>query len=654
MRLKPLALWLFCLLSFPCVADTLGDANMALRLGDFPLAVELFEQAALAGEPQAQYQLGQMVLAGRGVKADRQKGLNWLEQSARSGHVRAQYVLGLSLWQDGDEAGLLWLQQAADAGHDRARKRLLQIAESEVVADPTTDDPAAVASWWRDSINCRPEALLQRLKLGAQVNVRDAHGRNALHYLAACEPISDIAQLFKAGADPVVNDVYGVQPIDTAIARDNTALVRLLLDAGADPDRRLPTGDALLHLAVRAGSLESLSQLLRVAQRDDALDAQGYTALDRAAILHNEKAQKLLRGAGAVHGAQWQLDSVAAVVVSTNPQDSNAPLHWAAAVQAVLQNQVQQLQALQRQQGRLSLEFEDERGRTLLMYAVQAGALDAARYLLQLGAEPDQRNATGMSALMLAAQYAQLAMVVQLLEYGAEPLTFSPDGHDAILIALAAGADEVALALMQGVADGNLLRSDDYLRAAIAEGNTVSANWVLPRLKSPNRLDSKGRSALWLASRQCDDAMVVRLLERGAQVAIADDQGLAPLHVAAAGGCVEILHHLLRAGAQKNVLTVSGNTALMLAVQNDCSEAATTLMHAGADISQPNIRGDTALLHAVRGGCARLVEQFLAAGADPFRRNELGQSALSLAETLDATMAGQIRSQRVLKLPLLD
>ena len=53
-------------------------------------AAELFEQAALEGDMDAQYTLGYMLDKGDGVEKDREAALRWYEMAAEQGHESAQ------------------------------------------------------------------------------------------------------------------------------------------------------------------------------------------------------------------------------------------------------------------------------------------------------------------------------------------------------------------------------------------------------------------------------------------------------------------------------------------------------------------------------------------------------------------------------------
>jgi len=90
--------------------------------GDYNRAVAEWRTPANGGDADAQFNLGQAYLLGRGVAVDRAAAVEWYRKAAASGHEQAQAALGLQLFQSGkrDEA-MIWLKKAAEAGEARAQ-----------------------------------------------------------------------------------------------------------------------------------------------------------------------------------------------------------------------------------------------------------------------------------------------------------------------------------------------------------------------------------------------------------------------------------------------------------------------------------------------------------------------------------------------------
>jgi tetratricopeptide (TPR) repeat protein len=90
--------------------------------GKYDVAIREWRPLAEAGDPDAQFNLGQAYRLGRGVTADPRAAETWFEKAAKQGHEQAQANLGLSLFQNGDRARAMpWIVKAAEAGDPRAQ-----------------------------------------------------------------------------------------------------------------------------------------------------------------------------------------------------------------------------------------------------------------------------------------------------------------------------------------------------------------------------------------------------------------------------------------------------------------------------------------------------------------------------------------------------
>lgn len=94
----------------------------AWRDGDYPKAIAEWRGPASAGDPDAQFNLGQAYKLGRGVPLDPAAALDWYRKAAGAGHEQAQATLGLLLFQGAQrEEAMTWLKKAADQGEPRAQ-----------------------------------------------------------------------------------------------------------------------------------------------------------------------------------------------------------------------------------------------------------------------------------------------------------------------------------------------------------------------------------------------------------------------------------------------------------------------------------------------------------------------------------------------------
>lgn len=76
------------------MADSLSEANRVYDTGDYPKAAKLYGPLAEGGNAEAQYTLGMMYRAGRGVPHDYKEARKWYLLAAEQGHPVAQFYLG--------------------------------------------------------------------------------------------------------------------------------------------------------------------------------------------------------------------------------------------------------------------------------------------------------------------------------------------------------------------------------------------------------------------------------------------------------------------------------------------------------------------------------------------------------------------------------
>lgn len=94
----------------------------AWERGDFTGAVAKWREPAIAGDADAQFNLGQAYKLGRGVAVDLKRAEDWYRRAALQGHAQAQDNYGLLLYQNGKRTEAMpVLKTSADRGEPRAQ-----------------------------------------------------------------------------------------------------------------------------------------------------------------------------------------------------------------------------------------------------------------------------------------------------------------------------------------------------------------------------------------------------------------------------------------------------------------------------------------------------------------------------------------------------
>jgi len=173
------------------------------------------------------------------------------------------------------------------------------------------------------------------------------------------------------------------------------------------------------------------------------------------------------------------------------------------------------------------------------------------------------------------------------------------------------------------------------LHAAARKGFGIAANdTAAPFTAATKELLCK---AAW----EQDTSTVRNILTRWPQeVNTASNDGLTPLHCAAAGMDDAQIDWLLARGADKNAQDRDGNTPLHYAAQSPQGSGVQKLVEAGAKIDARNKSSETPLYYAVMFERPESVAQLIGAGADENAARADGETPRSLAPKEDKQRPG--------------
>ena len=102
-------------------AASYEEAMSALEEGDYRAAYRDLKRLAQDGNPEAQYQVGMLLLFGQGVRKRVDEGVDWLKQAADNGSYLAAnelaqiYASGRDVKPDEQEA-MKWIERATQLG----------------------------------------------------------------------------------------------------------------------------------------------------------------------------------------------------------------------------------------------------------------------------------------------------------------------------------------------------------------------------------------------------------------------------------------------------------------------------------------------------------------------------------------------------------
>ena len=276
-----------------------------------------------------------------------------------------------------------------------------------------------------------------------------------------------------------------------------------------------------------------------------------------------------------------------------------------------------------------------------------AGKPEAAKALLEAGADVNQRNANGETALHLAmSAWSPTAETVKLLlEAGADVKAKSATGATPLHAAIQLGKPEIAKLLIAAGAEVDAKDNQGDTPLSVAHANLVWARSVQNVDNGPYEAvvqvlvdagaKDDGRTELQRAVAANDLEQVKKLIADAVDVNATGPRRITAMHIASEQGHAEILAALIEAGAKVDVSDAQRMRPLHLAAN---AETARLLIAHGAkvDIGLPS-----PLYMATMNGRADVVRELL--------RNDAHATNGDCATMLNwATFAGQLEVVRVL------
>jgi ankyrin repeat protein/L-ascorbate metabolism protein UlaG (beta-lactamase superfamily) len=171
------------------------------------------------------------------------------------------------------------------------------------------------------------------------------------------------------------------------------------------------------------------------------------------------------------------------------------------------------------------------------------------------------------------------------------------------------------------------------IHEAVRRGNLAEVQGMLA--KDPgllNARDDQGRTPLLTAIAFRQEEVFKTLLASGADVRLADRDGVPPLLLACYFGLAEWTEPLIRKGAEINAhANVLGYSPLHAAVRGGHDGCIERLLASGARLDLRDTAGNTPLLLAAANGREEAAGRLLTKGASPLDKNAMGSTALHLA-----------------------
>ena len=307
---------------------------------------------------------------------------------------------------------------------------------------------------------------------------------------------------------------------------------------------------------------------------------------------------------------------------------------------------------------------------TPLLIAAMAGQYENLKTLLELGANPNETDSSGVTPL-IATNDPRMQRL--LLDFGADPTIYAQGGYSALLTAASNNDLELVKRIVNMGADINLKNEDGTtpLMMAIAYNQIDVAKFLIEEGADINSTDNKGLTPLMAACQLDSIEMVQMLANSGAAINASGPEGISPLLFATMNKntttryaiCKILLDHGANVliGADELICPVTasilaydeyltsifinempdlnipidsgGNVVLSYCIANGYSlEFIKDLIAKGADVNAHEGGGRTILMDAITEKASNAIINFLISkGANVNERTDAGMTALHFA-----------------------
>lgn len=519
--------------------------------------------------------------------------------------------------------------------------------------------------------NGQIQAALDALDAGAnphQLPIAGAKDQRSLMSIASA--MSDL-RLLRAliGSGVAVNAFHaGLNPL-LAATRDSwhgrSEAVTMLITNGANAQVADAEGNTPLHHAMRSTDAAVAALLLDASADKEAVNSEGFTPLALACQAANWRV------------ARYMLERKAKV----EPELAEPVLIAAAGAE----DDEIGIRLLHKHKAKIDIRGKQQR--TPLMVAAQAGLVEVVAVLIELGAQINAQDETGLGAYSLAAQMGETDVLKKLQESTKLNRQLADQqGKTALDYALANGRwnavacidpdyplpehinnqpsagtqDSGIQQLQQALTAGNFSLVDNLLQTGLQPSNKELADLVF------SFSQTESRTALdWLMQQGghifCEDAagltVYQRLMQTHQNQSDLLQYFLSKNQVITGSSCLaafleSCLHHdfsrrcdeqlallLVQQGADPFCGTATGKSPpIVLAIRLGWQRLSKVLLELGVDANSTDSAGMSALHFAAQLGRSTLLQELVLHGANPEQRANNGQTPLGLA-TIQADSA---------------
>ena len=357
--------------------------------------------------------------------------------------------------------------------------------------------------------------LIKNLSKDDLENKIDLSGASLLHIVSLNGQTEIIELLLDKGVNVNIKNDNGNTPLNLSAFNGETKTVNFLLTNGANPNLEDKQLNTPLHYAVFWGEEKAVEDLLKAGANVYSLNKESKTPLDIANTIQDETKRNAI--------TKLLTPQKVAFKESKDKASSSTPevfFLYNEIIDAIEKNNLESIKTKIERLSREDLNYQDEKGNSLLHFAVVKDRSDIVEFLLQNQADANQVNIKGASPLQIAAYGEKKEIVTILLEHEAQvdQINEKTGGATALHLASFKGNVDIVRELLKYGAQVNILQDNKENAIHLATQGRKHFNQGNHREAIGNHrevieiLKEKERQLLGSAKKVTEDSLAAKIL----------------------------------------------------------------------------------------------------------------------------------------------
>lgn len=474
------------------------------------------------------------------------------------------------------------------------------------------------------------EMIAKLVNAGADLDIKDYLGKTALEYahrdgLKEIETIiqdrivlkeigeevlkgnaAHVLKLLEKNDNPNFKDSFGKTAFMHAIENNRLDLVKKWRKGGSvDVNAQNSKGVNALMLAINNNNMQIVNEVMKLSPNLGIHDQNGATALLYSIVKGNTKLTKTLLKAGANPNVQDNMQATPIMIAASRGDvetmglliENNALVtHKDSGDRTLLMYAAKSgdiaafFYTLDKY---FSINEVDQDGKTALFHAAEGGHSAMVNSLMRKGAKIDLQDKNNVTTLMHASKHGDIDLVNAIIKSNSNNLdtTNNLDGKTAFMYALEENNEQIMGELVYhgasiDVVDKNGVTSLMY---AAKHGNEILIDNILEE-KDGQSIDAQnfidGTTALIYSVRYSQNKAFDRLVVKGADIHMKDNNGMNALMHASQLGNLEMVNKLIEMGADIHAKDKNGISVAQHALLHGNKDVAKSLIEAGVNIEE--------------------------------------------------------------------